>query len=624
MSYRLDRTSFDEGRTIVSERPAPGRMTLTSRLHRSARDDNGVRPGAEQAVAGLGGGGQPLPTDVRERFEGSLGADLGAVRVHTGESSAAAADAVGARAFAIGNDVHFAAGQYAPADPFGIHLLAHEVAHTVQQGGAPGAPQYKLEVSTPGDAHELEADRAADAMVAGAPARISRMSAMVSRKEDEHYDPTGLSGSSPVAALGDATAHGEINWHSGSSAIAVDLGTVPPVVPPPKLAYDDARKTIHPDAASALDGVAAEAHGQYQSMTSLLAGFKKAIAEAEKASIGVSAVSTNPMVGLDNTKEAGASKKLGDVFKGNQLDIIDSTEGSLDAMNTDEKKEIVALKRDAAASIDDIKGADGDMQTALEGITSAKENVQKAVNNIELASNAEKIASNDADAAALEVEKGRLQKKVEALGNLINVTKGIAGLAGEEKGGAAADAISSTIEIVSSSQANKYDRKIEAIKKENGNLTIANAGLATKNAVIDFNQAVRAVDAAIVTAQKANTAYKKAVNARTKLYADLSVKMEAAMIKNGVPAGDVKKAQSAIQAIPLLEDTISKLQAIAAAGAPPEYSAKSGHGASMCTNLGDLLVIVGLLKGYRNAASTAKSDWQQRLASVNALLAEAQ
>ncbi len=44
----------------------------------------------------------------------------------------------------------------------------------------------------------------------------------------------------------------------------------------------------------------------------------------------------------------------------------------------------------------------------------------------------------------------------------------------------------------------------------------------------------------------------------------------------------------------------------------------------MCTNLGDLLVIVGLLKGYRNAASTAKSDWQQRLASVNALLAEAQ
>jgi hypothetical protein len=148
---------------------APGKSTLTSRLWRSARrDDRGVAPGAEDAVAQLGGGGAPLPGGVRDRFEASLGADLGAVRVHTDDASASAADAVGARAFARGNDIHFGAGQYQPDDPFGMHLLAHEVAHTVQQsGGAGAAPQYKLAVSAPGDAAEVEADRAADAMVAG-------------------------------------------------------------------------------------------------------------------------------------------------------------------------------------------------------------------------------------------------------------------------------------------------------------------------------------------------------------------------------------------------------------------------------------------------------------------------
>src|SRR6185295_14244036 len=46
---------------------------------------------------------------------------------------------------------------------------------TVQQGGVARTVQYKLEVSSPGDAAELEADRAADAMVSGLPAWVSPM-----------------------------------------------------------------------------------------------------------------------------------------------------------------------------------------------------------------------------------------------------------------------------------------------------------------------------------------------------------------------------------------------------------------------------------------------------------------
>jgi hypothetical protein len=111
--------------------------------------------------------GVALPSDLRERFEATLHTDLSGVRIHTDGSAAAAAAAFGAHAFAHGQDVYFAAGQYRPGSAAGDHLIAHEVAHTVQQRVAAAAPQYQLEVSEPGDAHEHDADRAADAMVAG-------------------------------------------------------------------------------------------------------------------------------------------------------------------------------------------------------------------------------------------------------------------------------------------------------------------------------------------------------------------------------------------------------------------------------------------------------------------------
>jgi hypothetical protein len=141
---------------------------------RKERDDNGVAPNADAAVGqAAGSSGTPLPAELRERFEGSLGADLSGVRVHTGEASAEANDAVGAKAYATGQDIHFGAGQYDPTSSDGQFLIAHEVAHTVQQQGDAPATQFKLDVSTAGDAHELEADHAAHAMVAGRPADVT-------------------------------------------------------------------------------------------------------------------------------------------------------------------------------------------------------------------------------------------------------------------------------------------------------------------------------------------------------------------------------------------------------------------------------------------------------------------
>ncbi len=82
-----------------------------------------------------GGGGHPLSGAERAFFEPRLGTDLGGVRIHDDTRAAAAAREIDAQAFTRGRDVYFAAGQYQPHTDAGRWLLAHELAHTVQQTG---------------------------------------------------------------------------------------------------------------------------------------------------------------------------------------------------------------------------------------------------------------------------------------------------------------------------------------------------------------------------------------------------------------------------------------------------------------------------------------------------------
>lgn len=135
--------------------------------------------------------GTAIPSTQLQKFESSLGADLSKVRVHSGGASERAAEAVGAKAYAVGNDIHFGTGNYNPSSADGERLLAHEVAHTVQQQGGTARPQFKLAISSPGSQLENEADRAADAMVEGKPAMVSPYSQTISRS------PTRVEGGCP-------------------------------------------------------------------------------------------------------------------------------------------------------------------------------------------------------------------------------------------------------------------------------------------------------------------------------------------------------------------------------------------------------------------------------------------
>jgi hypothetical protein len=105
------------------------------------------------------GAGRPLGDVERGRMEPLVGRDLGDVRVHAGAAGARVSSELGARAFAVGQDVAFGAGQYRPGTVVGDALLAHELAHVGQQ-----------DAGALGDERALEQD--ADETAAGAVAAL--------------------------------------------------------------------------------------------------------------------------------------------------------------------------------------------------------------------------------------------------------------------------------------------------------------------------------------------------------------------------------------------------------------------------------------------------------------------
>ena len=92
-----------------------------------------LSPILQNQIHSLKGSGHALPQSVRNFFEPRFGYSFGQVRVHNDARAAQLSQGVNARAFTIGQNVVFAAGQYTPETSRGKKLLAHELSHVVQQ-----------------------------------------------------------------------------------------------------------------------------------------------------------------------------------------------------------------------------------------------------------------------------------------------------------------------------------------------------------------------------------------------------------------------------------------------------------------------------------------------------------
>lgn len=122
------------------------------------------RGAGNQAIGSLLGSGQRLPDSLRGEMEQRFGADFSQVRIHDHAQAHAAASGLKAKAFTFGNDIVFARYRYAPDTAQGRKLMAHELAHVIQQSR--GGGELASDAAGP---HESEAAAAADAFVGGGP-----------------------------------------------------------------------------------------------------------------------------------------------------------------------------------------------------------------------------------------------------------------------------------------------------------------------------------------------------------------------------------------------------------------------------------------------------------------------
>lgn len=113
-------------------------------VHRksSSESDVGDAPPIVQSV--LASSGRPLDPSTRVSMETRFGFDFSKVRIHTDSEATESARSVNAVAYTVGSDIVFSGGAFSPNTLAGQHLLAHELAHIVQQEGLPEADHSPL------------------------------------------------------------------------------------------------------------------------------------------------------------------------------------------------------------------------------------------------------------------------------------------------------------------------------------------------------------------------------------------------------------------------------------------------------------------------------------------------
>lgn len=140
------------GRGVLASPVDAGALVRSARVRRAAGADAlgsfAASPDVERRIAAARGRGDQLADTDRARYESFFGADLSGVRVHRGTEAAELNRAVSARAFTVGSDVFLGAGEGGGGE--GQRLMAHELAHVVQQTGAAQRSVVRRDPTKPG------------------------------------------------------------------------------------------------------------------------------------------------------------------------------------------------------------------------------------------------------------------------------------------------------------------------------------------------------------------------------------------------------------------------------------------------------------------------------------------
>jgi hypothetical protein len=152
-------------------------------LQRSPNSTTESSPSIENSLANSKGGGSPLPDEVRSFMEPRFGADFSSVRVHTDSTAVQMNKDLGAQAFAHGSDIYYGAGK----SPGKNELTAHELTHTVQQGGA-----VRTKSVTQQEKKENKLQAKADTV------QLTALEPKIQRKEDPQAQPAAVKVATPA------------------------------------------------------------------------------------------------------------------------------------------------------------------------------------------------------------------------------------------------------------------------------------------------------------------------------------------------------------------------------------------------------------------------------------------
>jgi hypothetical protein len=155
--------------TVPGEAPAEsgkGAVTASSPVMFKAREGGDKAADDPQAIQAELGDGRPLDSGVRSRMESAFGMDFAYVRTHTDSIASRLSTRFNAPAFTVGDHVAFGAGEYQPGTLLGDALVAHELAHVVQQRGVSDSVASMKSSDSNYTALECDADKAAMGAIA--------------------------------------------------------------------------------------------------------------------------------------------------------------------------------------------------------------------------------------------------------------------------------------------------------------------------------------------------------------------------------------------------------------------------------------------------------------------------